>query len=93
MNGANEAASIQLATRLPVMAMGGFSGGDPAPTLQQLKYYVASGQLRYVLIGGRGGPGPSSSDVTDWVTANGKVVAEVGGGAFYDLSGAISSER
>src|SRR2546427_12776169 len=40
------------------MAMGGFSGGDPAPTLAQLQAYVASGQLRYVLIGGGAGGGP-----------------------------------
>jgi hypothetical protein len=35
-----------------------------------------------------GGPGRSSSEVSDWVTANGMVVDEVGGGTLYDLSGA-----
>jgi 4-amino-4-deoxy-L-arabinose transferase-like glycosyltransferase len=90
VSGANEAGSIELSTGRPVMAMGGFSGSDPAPTLEQLKSYVASGQLRYVLIGGggMGGPGRSSSEVSDWVTANGMVVDEVGGGTLYDLSGA-----
>jgi 4-amino-4-deoxy-L-arabinose transferase-like glycosyltransferase len=54
---ANGAASIQLATGAPVMAMGGFSGGDPAPTADELAGYVASGELRYVFVGGRsGGP-------------------------------------
>ena len=36
---ANQAGSIELATRLPVMAMGGFSGSDPTPTLDQLQAY------------------------------------------------------
>jgi 4-amino-4-deoxy-L-arabinose transferase-like glycosyltransferase len=53
---ANEAGSIQLASGEPVVAMGGFSGSDPAPSLAQLQALVASGELRYVLIGG-GGPG------------------------------------
>jgi hypothetical protein len=51
---ANEAGSIQLASGEPVMAMGGFSGSDPAPSLAQLQALVASGELRYVLIGGAG---------------------------------------
>jgi 4-amino-4-deoxy-L-arabinose transferase-like glycosyltransferase len=86
VSGAEQAGSIQLATGLPVMAMGGFNGGDPAPTLDQLKAYVASGQLRYVLVGGGGGPNGGSSTITDWVTANGTLVSEVGDGSLYDLS-------
>jgi 4-amino-4-deoxy-L-arabinose transferase-like glycosyltransferase len=89
VNGANQAGSIELATGLPVMAMGGFSGNDPAPTLEQLQAYVESGQLRYVLIGnggGGGGPNAGSSDISAWVTANGALVEEVGNGALYDLS-------
>jgi hypothetical protein len=86
VSGAEQAGSIELATGLPVMAMGGFNGGDPAPTLDQLKAYVASGQLRYVLVGGGGGPNGGSSAVTDWVTTNGTLVSEVGNGSLYDLS-------
>jgi len=60
---ANGAAGIQLATGEPVMAMGGFSGSDPAPTADELAAYVASGELRYVYLGsgggGQGGPGGS----------------------------------
>jgi 4-amino-4-deoxy-L-arabinose transferase-like glycosyltransferase len=92
VNGANEAGSIELASGLPVMAMGGFSGSDPAPTLAQLQAYAASGQLRYILIGdGRGGPGGASSEISSWVTTNGTVVAAVGNGTLYDLSGAVST--
>lgn len=91
VSGANEAGSIELATGLPVMAMGGFNGGDPAPTAEQLAAYLANGQLRYVLLGGQGGGGASSSDVSDWVIANGTVVSGVGNGTLYDLSGAGST--
>jgi 4-amino-4-deoxy-L-arabinose transferase-like glycosyltransferase len=91
VSGANEAGSIELATGLPVMAMGGFNGGDPAPTVEQLAAYVANGQLRYVLLGGQGGGGASSSDVSDWVIANGTAVTGVGNGTLYDLSGGQSA--
>lgn len=57
VSGAWEAGAIQLATGEPVMAMGGFSGGDPAPTLAELQDFVARGQLRFVLARGRAGPG------------------------------------
>jgi 4-amino-4-deoxy-L-arabinose transferase-like glycosyltransferase len=92
---ANEAGSIQLASGEPVMAMGGFSGSDPAPTLEQLKALVASGHLRYVLIGG-GGPGGgrdgATSAVNAWVTSVGTAVDYGGsGGTLYDLSGASAT--
>src|ERR1700722_17549785 len=38
----------------PVMAMGGFRGTDPAPTLAQFQRYVKQGKVRYVLTGGGG---------------------------------------
>jgi 4-amino-4-deoxy-L-arabinose transferase-like glycosyltransferase len=91
---ANQAGSIELATGLPVMAMGGFTGSDPAPTLAQLQSMVASGQLRYVMVGGRGGgPGGGGSTISEidaWVQANGMVVSSVSSN-LYDLSGAVVS--
>jgi 4-amino-4-deoxy-L-arabinose transferase-like glycosyltransferase len=51
-----EAAGIQLATGEPVMAMGGFSGSDPAMSVDRLMALVAAGRLRYVLIAGPGLP-------------------------------------
>ena len=94
---AQEAGSIELASSAPVMAMGGFTGSDPTPTLAQLQAYVASGQLRYVLIGGSGfGPGGAggggSSEIATWVASAGKVVDYGGSGnlTLYDLSGAAS---
>ena len=45
--GSQNAAGLQLATGLPVMAIGGFNGSDPSPTLAQFQSYVAAGQIHY----------------------------------------------
>ena len=96
-NSAQEAGSIEIATGLPVMAMGGFTGSDPAPTLAQLKSYIAAGELRFVLAsggqggGGSGAPGASTSDTSDrtsWVTSTCKLVNYGGSAALYDCAGA-----
>jgi 4-amino-4-deoxy-L-arabinose transferase-like glycosyltransferase len=91
---ANSAGSIELATGLPVMAMGGFSGTDPAPTLAQFQSMVASGQIRFVIVGGRGGgPGGGNSTISaidSWVQANGTVVSSVSS-TLYDLSGVAAT--
>ena len=89
--GSGSAASIQLATGLPVMAMGGFNGSDAAPTLEQLQAYVASGELRYVLLGsGGGGPGgTSASDRDTWVSSTCTAVdTGSSSGTLYDCAGA-----
>jgi 4-amino-4-deoxy-L-arabinose transferase-like glycosyltransferase len=89
-NSSQQAGTIELATGLPVMAMGGFTGSDPTPTLDQLKSYIASGKLRFVLVdaGGFGG----SSDRTSWVSGACKVAnfgaGSVGSAAsLYDCAG------
>ncbi|WP_068924457.1 glycosyltransferase family 39 protein [Planobispora rosea] len=85
---AQSASSIILSTGLPVIAMGGFTGSDPAMTVDRLKGLVSSGRLTYVMPGGgRGGPGGGGpgggggSEVSEWVRANCAVVApsEYGG--------------
>jgi 4-amino-4-deoxy-L-arabinose transferase-like glycosyltransferase len=78
VRGSDAAAAIILQTGgIPVMAMGGFSGTDPTPTVAQLQKYVTEGKLHYVLIGGAGGPGGlgggaagTASSVTSWVEQN-----------------------
>jgi 4-amino-4-deoxy-L-arabinose transferase-like glycosyltransferase len=97
---ASQAGSIELATGIPVMAMGGFSGSDPAPTLTQLKAYIHSGELRFVLVGGQGGGrdgggNASTSDASSatrdaWVTSSCTAVdyGGTGGGTLYDCAGA-----
>ena len=88
-NSAQEAGSIELATNLPVMAMGGFTGSDPAPTLKQLQAYIAAGQLRFVLAGNGGGGGSDVGSVrTAWVTSACKTVDYGGSASLYDCLGA-----
>lgn len=88
--GAQNAASYQLATGEAVMAIGGFNGTDPSPTLAQFKQYVADGRIHYFIGGGSGGGGMgggsgTSSQITSWVEANFKKVT-VGSATFYDLT-------
>jgi 4-amino-4-deoxy-L-arabinose transferase-like glycosyltransferase len=69
VNGATVAAPIILATRgQPVLAMGGFTGTDPAPTVAQLAALAASGQVRFVMLGG--GLGPVNAGISQWVRAH-----------------------
>ena len=53
----NSAAGYQLATDDPVMAIGGFNGTDPAPTLAQFETYVRHGDIHYFIAGAGGGFG------------------------------------
>jgi 4-amino-4-deoxy-L-arabinose transferase-like glycosyltransferase len=88
--GANQAAGYQLATGHAVMAIGGFNGSDPAPTLTQFEALVAAGRIHYFIGGGAGfGPGGggtsgSASQITSWVEAHFRATT-VGGVAVYDL--------
>jgi 4-amino-4-deoxy-L-arabinose transferase-like glycosyltransferase len=100
VSSAQAAASLELATGRPVMAMGGFSGGDPAPTLDQLKALVRSGQLRYVLLGGGPGGAPGgappalaqsggmrgSQAITQWVQGTCTPVTVAGTSNLYDCA-------
>ncbi|MFB8176429.1 ArnT family glycosyltransferase [Streptomyces sp. NPDC055966] len=89
--GSQNAAGYQLATGDPVMAIGGFNGTDPSPTLAQFEKYVADGRIHYFIAGGGmgGGMGTSSngsaSQISSWVQRNFEKVT-VGSATFYDLT-------
>ncbi|MFA3877133.1 glycosyltransferase family 39 protein [Streptomyces sp. MMCC 100] len=87
--GSQNAASYQLGTGDPVMAIGGFNGTDPSPTLAQFKQYVADGRIHYFIGGGggggMGGDSGTASQITSWVEATFKEVT-VGSATFYDLT-------
>ncbi|MGW5327397.1 ArnT family glycosyltransferase [Streptomyces sp. NPDC004014] len=88
--GSQNAASYQLATGDPVMAIGGFNGTDPSPTLAQFKRYVSEGRIHYFIAGGgmgggMGGGSGSASRISSWVQGNFKKVT-VGSAVFYDLT-------
>ncbi|MFB5190785.1 ArnT family glycosyltransferase [Alicyclobacillus fastidiosus] len=70
---ANTAAPIILDTGLPVMAMGGFLGSDPAISVEQLEKLARAGKVKYFLIQS-GGAGGLQSKITQWINANCKLV-------------------
>jgi 4-amino-4-deoxy-L-arabinose transferase-like glycosyltransferase len=96
--GSNSAAGVQLATGDPVMAIGGFNGSDPSPTLAQFQQYVAEGRIHYLLGGGRMGGGSmggrmggsmggsdAARQIGAWVQQN-FAATSVGGATVYDLT-------
>jgi 4-amino-4-deoxy-L-arabinose transferase-like glycosyltransferase len=87
--GANSAAGAQIASGEPILAIGGFNGSDPTPTLAQFQKLVAAGRIHYFLAGGggggfRGGNGRGSS-IQTWVAAH-FTSRTVGGVTVYDLT-------
>ncbi|WDM11425.1 glycosyltransferase family 39 protein [Streptomyces lavenduligriseus] len=84
--GSQNAASYQLATGEAVMAIGGFNGTDPSPTLARFKKYVEDGMIHYFIAGGGMGGGDSTaSEISSWVQSTFTKVT-VGSATFYDLT-------
>ncbi|MEV4505554.1 glycosyltransferase family 39 protein [Streptomyces klenkii] len=91
--GSQNAASYQLATQVPVMAVGGFNGSDPSPTPRQFEAYVKAGEVHYFIAagggeargGGRGGTESASAGIAAWVAAHFTKIT-VGGATLYDLT-------
>jgi 4-amino-4-deoxy-L-arabinose transferase-like glycosyltransferase len=92
--GADSASGYQLATGDAVMAIGGFNGTDPAPTLAQFEKDVREKKVHYFIagVGAGGGLGvgaSSASDDADRITAwveDHFTARTVGGSTVYDLS-------
>ncbi|MBI4899550.1 MAG: glycosyltransferase family 39 protein [Actinobacteria bacterium] len=87
--GSQNSASYQLATGHAVMAIGGFNGSDPSPTLDQFKALVAQGKIHYyVAAGSMGGPSGGSnvsSEIASWVSSS-FTAQTVGSVTLYDLT-------
>jgi 4-amino-4-deoxy-L-arabinose transferase-like glycosyltransferase len=86
--GSQSAAPIELATGGDaVMAIGGFNGTDPAPTLAQFEAMVAKHEIHYYVGQSNNsfGGGSGSSAITSWVAAHFKSEA-VGGVTVYNLT-------
>jgi hypothetical protein len=96
--GANNAASYQLASGEAVMAIGGFNGSDPAPSLAQFQAYVKAGKIHYFIGGGGGGLRPgggstgTSTAISSWVTANFQSTT-VGGATIYDFTKPVTTAK
>ena len=93
-SGSMGASDYQLATGHSVMPIGGFGGGDPAPTLAQFQGYVADGQVHYYYESSHPGM-PSKGDTSDTTSVSDQILAwvkqhytptTVDGVTLYDLT-------
>jgi 4-amino-4-deoxy-L-arabinose transferase-like glycosyltransferase len=95
--GATNAAGYQIASGEPILAMGGFNGSDPTPTLGQFRAAVRDGEIRYFLAGrsglpggGRSGPDAGFPAITRWVQRH-FASESVRGVTLYDLRRPLAS--
>lgn len=87
--GSNDAAGYQLESRAPVLAVGGFNGTDPFPTLAQFQHYVSTGQIHYWIDGHlyleTTGGSRTAFEIRSWIHANFEPI-RIDGAVLYDLS-------
>ncbi|RKT80091.1 4-amino-4-deoxy-L-arabinose transferase-like glycosyltransferase [Terracoccus luteus] len=92
--GSQTAAGLQLGTQLPVMAIGGFNGSDPSPTLAQFQSYVREGRIHWFAAGGgfgrQNGGSSTASEISAWVE-QGYTAVTIDGSTFYDLTQPLTS--
>jgi hypothetical protein len=92
--GSNNAAGLALSSETSVLAIGGFNGSDPAPTLEQFQAYVRQGLIHYYVGGadaegfrGTVGGSQAAARIATWVNAN-FASTTIDGVTLYDLTGA-----
>jgi len=87
----SSAANLELSTDTAVMAIGGFSGSDPVPTLSEFKHDVAQHKVAYYVVVNEHGHGPGwgdnrgHADIAKWVAARFESTS-VGDATVYNLS-------
>jgi hypothetical protein len=71
------------------MAIGGFNGSDPSPTLAGFQADVQDRKIHYFLagggFGGQNGGSNAAAQISAWVQQNFTAVT-IGGTTFYDLT-------
>lgn len=86
--GSMTASRLELDTGASVMAIGGFTGSDDSPTLEQFQAYVGHQEVRYFIGDDHGGPPHrdhgEASAIASWVQQNFTAV-DVDGATVYDL--------
>ncbi|GAB3817740.1 ArnT family glycosyltransferase [Kribbella italica] len=86
---ANGAAPLQIAAEVPVMAIGGFNGTDPSPSLAEFQQLVAQGKVHYFVGSGGGGfgggRGGTTNEISTWVQENFQAQT-IGSTTIYDLT-------
>jgi 4-amino-4-deoxy-L-arabinose transferase-like glycosyltransferase len=91
--GAESAAPIQLASGDPIMAIGGFNGTDPAPTLAEFEKLVSEHQIHYFVGQNQASFGGGTGDaarITAWVQKH-FTSQTIAGITVYHLTSPISS--
>jgi 4-amino-4-deoxy-L-arabinose transferase-like glycosyltransferase len=89
--GDNEAASLELASGYPVMALGGYNGTDPAVSLAAFQRLVARGEIHYYVSDSGGFIGSTSAQsstayaIGQWVTST-FTATTIGNATVYDLT-------
>ena len=90
--GAESAAPLQLASGRPMMAIGGFNGTDPAPSLGEFERLAADGDIRYFIGASQdsfGGGSGVAAQISAWVKDHFRS-RTVGGLTVYDLTEPLS---
>jgi 4-amino-4-deoxy-L-arabinose transferase-like glycosyltransferase len=90
--------SLELKTKASIMAIGGFTGSDNSPTLEQFQGYVAQHQVRYFIDERRddkNGPmrnmqSGAANDITKWVRQTFTPI-DVSGTTVYDLAAPVNA--
>lgn len=86
--GSMSTSGLQLQTGASIMTIGGFTGSDNSPTLQQFQQYVADHQIHYFITARTEGPPHGriggAADITAWVQQH-FTPMDVGGTTVYDL--------
>ncbi|MGF6889293.1 4-amino-4-deoxy-L-arabinose transferase-like glycosyltransferase [Nocardia sp. GAS34] len=81
-----DAAVLELASRTPVMAIGGFRGTDGAPTFRQFVGDVSAHRITYYVTLGGKRRSRTHADIRTWVTGHFKPI-HLGRATVYDMSG------
>ena len=96
--GSETAAEIIELSGEPVIALGGYMGWDPTPTLNAFEHLVTSGKVRYVYassrVGAMLGGTNAAAALEQWVRDHGRLVSPstaLGGWELYDVSDPIVS--
>jgi hypothetical protein len=91
--GAESAAPLQLASDDPIMAIGGFNGTDPAPTLAQFEKLVSEHKIHYFVGQNQasfGGGTGDAAQITAWVQKH-YTSQTIAGITVYNLTSPVSS--
>lgn len=86
--GARSAAAYELSVDEPILAIGGYKGTDPLPTLTQFQAMVRAHQIHWLIPGGT--TGPSGQAIQTWVTDH-FAAQQIDGRTLYDLSAAAGT--